>query len=344
MEMRKLRTCCVIPAYRAAGSVVAVVSDALEYADSVVVVDDACPERCGVALRAAYGGNADVHIISREKNGGVGAAMKTGIERAFEIGADVIIKLDADGQMDPSFIPTMVRLFEHDPTLVCIKGNRFFDARVLRLMPKVRLFGNAILSLMAKFASGYWNSLDPTNGYLAFKAELLKALPWETFADSYFFELSVLCELGIRRLPVLELEMPTIYTSAPSSLSIRKVFLDFPPRLMRATARRLIAQYFIFDINLGTLYTVFGAGLLLFGLIFGIYEWVEGLVTNTPRATGTIMLAALPTLMGFQLLLNALMYDVQFSRGTQHELGINTLQRTLARHGDRVSSRGERGS
>jgi hypothetical protein len=179
---------------------------------------------------------------------------------------------------------------------------------------------------------------------LAFKAELLKALPWETFADSYFFELSVLCELGIRRLPVLELEMPTIYTSAPSSLSIRKVFLDFPPRLMRATARRLIAQYFIFDINLGTLYTVFGSGLLLFGLIFGIYEWVEGLVTNTPRATGTIMLAALPTLMGFQLLLNALMYDVQFSRGTQHELGVNTLQRALARRGDRVSSRGERDS
>lgn len=332
----------MIPAYRATRTIAAVVSEALQYADDVIVVDDGCPDGTGRAVRAAFGSHASVQLMTRALNGGVGAAMKTGMGRALEMGADIIVKLDADGQMDPSFIPTMVQLFDSDPSLVCIKGNRFFDARVLHLMPKVRLVGNAFLSLMVKFASGYWNSLDPTNGYLAFKADLLRALPWTAFAESYFFEMSVLCELGIHRLPILELEMPTIYTSAPSSLSIRKVFLDFPPRLLRAALKRFVAQYLVFDINLGTLYAVFGSGLLLFGLSFGGYEWVQGLITNTPRATGTIMLAALPTLMGFQLLLNALMYDVQFSRGTQHELGVNTLQRAFSQMGISPQSRRER--
>jgi len=180
-----------------------------------------------------------------------------------------------------------------------------------------------VLSLMAKFASGYWNTIDPTNGFVAFRAPLLALLPWRDFADSYFFEMSVLCELGLRRLPLVELEMPTIYTAAPSSLSIGRVILDFPPKLFKLTLRRLLLQYFVFDVNIGSLYAVVGSLLLLFSVVFGGYEWIESYVTNVGRATGTVMLVVLTFLMGFQLLLNALMCDMQFSRGTRHELLVN---------------------
>ena len=324
------RTYCVIPSYRAASTIVAVVESALRYVDVVVVVDDACPERSGDVARAAYAGNVAVVVIDRESNGGVGAAMKTGIGYALEAGAGIIVKIDADGQMDASFIPGIQGLFQDDASLVAVKGNRFFQAQVLEEMPKARLFGNAVLSIMAKFASGYWNTIDPSNGYLAFRAPLLAMLPWREFADSYFFEMSVLCELGLRRLPLVELEMPTIYTSAPSSLSIGRVILDFPPRLVRLTLRRWLLQYFVFDVNLGSLYAVFGSLLLLFGVVFGAYEWVESYVTHVGRATGTVMLAVLTFLMGFQLLLNALMCDVQFSRGTRHELMVNVRAKTKA--------------
>ena len=313
---------CVVPAYRAADTVVEVVRGALKQADAVIVVDDGCPQRSGQVARQAFAGDDRVQVIERERNGGVGAATKTGIGAALEAGADVIVKLDADGQMDPSFISTMRRLFLRDPSLVYIKGNRFFDASVFKLMPKTRFIGNAILSLLLKFASGYWNALDPTNGYLAFNGTVLKKLPWRDFADSYFFELSVLCELGFRRLPILELEMPTIYTAAPSSLAISRVIFEFPPQLFRLTMRRLFVQYFIFDVNLATLYCVFGTLLGVFGLVFGTYEWILGAITGVPRATGTIMVAAVTFLMGFQLWLNALMYDVQFSQRTYHEVEI----------------------
>ncbi|HTU68868.1 MAG TPA: glycosyltransferase family 2 protein [Candidatus Baltobacteraceae bacterium] len=316
---------CVIPAYRAARTVVEVVQQALLYADEVIVVDDACPEGSGAAVAAAYGDDARVHVVLRSRNGGVGAATKSGIDAALQRGADVIVKLDADGQMDAAFIGDIRELFLENPSLAYVKGNRFFDSGALRKMPKVRFLGNAILSLMAKWASGYWNIIDPTNGYVAFKAPVLQVLDWRSFGNSYFFELSVLCELGLKRLPIAELEMPTIYTSAPSSLSLTRVIFEFPPRLVRALAKRILLQYFIFDVNLGTIYFVVGTLLALFGLIFGGFEWVQSIITNVPRATGTVMLAVLPFLMGFQLLLNALMYDVQFSPRTQHELKVHRV-------------------
>ncbi|HET9393800.1 MAG TPA: glycosyltransferase family 2 protein [Candidatus Rubrimentiphilum sp.] len=327
------RLYCVIPAYRAAGTILEVVSAALKQADVVIVVDDGCPERSGHVVQQAYNGDDRVQVIIRERNGGVGAATKTGIGAALDQGADVIVKLDADGQMDPAFIATIRELFVQDPSLVCIKGNRFFDSSVMNIMPKTRLIGNAILSLLVKCASGYWNAIDPTNGYLAFNGTLLRVLPWRSFADSYFFEMSVLCELGLRRLPILELEMPTIYTSAPSSLAILPVIFEFPPQLFRLALRRLLVQYFVFDVNLASLYCFFGTLLATFGIVFGVYEWVLGTVTHVPRATGTIMLAAVTFLVGFQLLLNALMYDVQFSQRTYHELKVRPHERPA--RGDR---------
>ena len=312
--------CCVIPAFRAADTIVPTVTAALHYAQTVVVVDDACPEECGSVAQEYFRGNPRVRVVFRERNGGVGAAVKTGIAAAIESGEDVVVKLDADGQMDPAFIASIKTAFASHPELVCVKGNRFFDSDILRFMPRTRLFGNAVLSLWVKFASGYWNTIDPTNGYVSFNTRLLRMLHWEAFADSYFFEMSVLCELGLKRLPILELEMPTIYTAAPSSLSIAKVMLEFPPRLMRMFFRRVLLQYFLFDINLGSLYILVGTLLCLFGVVFGGWQWAIGLQTHTGRPTGTVMLAVLPFLMGFQLLLNALMYDVQFSQKTYHEM------------------------
>src|SRR5580704_2533494 len=112
MERALPVVCCVIPAYRAAGTIVEVVRGCLPHASHIIVVDDGCPERSGQAARAEYRNNPAVQIIDRERNGGVGAAMKTGIEAAIELGADVIVKIDADGQMDPIYIETIAALFE----------------------------------------------------------------------------------------------------------------------------------------------------------------------------------------------------------------------------------------
>lgn len=315
-----MTTCVVIPAYRARETICDVVRGSLRYADLVVVVDDGCPDGSGELVKQTFRGHPSVQVINRERNGGVGAAMKTGIERALALDSDVIVKIDADGQMDPSYIPSIVELFGSDPNLAYVKGNRFFDSRVLSKMPAIRLFGNSLLSLLTKFASGYWNILDPTNGYLAFNARLLPAVNWQSLADCYFFEISGLCEFGLKRATIAEMEMDTIYGQASSSLSISRTIFAFPPKLIKHFMRRILLQYFVFDINLGSLYILAGIALGGFGTAFAAFEWVQSIVTGVPRTTGTVMLGVLPFLMGFQLMLNALLYDVQFSAKSTREL------------------------
>lgn len=312
--------CCVIPAYRARKSVCDVVRRGLRYADAVIVVDDGCPEGSGDAVNQAFGAHPSVYVIKRARNGGVGAATKTGLQKALDLGADVIVKVDADDQMDLSYLPSIVELFENDPNLAFVKGNRFFDPRVLRRMPAVRLLGNSGLSLFAKFASGYWNILDPTNGYLAFSGRLLPAVNWQNFANCYFFEMSALCELGLKRANIAEMEMDTIYGQESSSLCISRALFTFPRKLAWLFLRRVMLQYFIFDVNLGSLYIMLGLALCAFGAGFATFEWIQSALTGIPRTTGTVMLAVLPFLMGFQLVLNALLYDVQFAAKSTREL------------------------
>ncbi len=308
-----------IPTYRARNTICDVVRGVLPFVSHVIVVDDACPEGSGDVVNQTFGRHPSLYLLRRPGNGGVGAAMKTGFEKALELEADVIVKIDADGQMDPTYIPGLVQLFESDPALAYVKGNRFFDSRVLSRMPALRLFGNSCLSLMAKFASGYWNILDPTNGYLAFSGHLLPAVNWRSFADCYFFEISALCEFGLKRGTIAEMEMETFYGQEPSSLSISRTLFRFPPRLAWLFVRRVLLQYYLFDINLGSLYILLGLALTGFGTGLAIFEWVQSALTGIPRTTGTVMLAVLPFLMGFQLVLNALLFDVQFSAKSSRE-------------------------
>jgi glycosyltransferase involved in cell wall biosynthesis len=261
---------------------------------------------------AEFGASGRVVVLKLAQNGGVGKAVKAGFERALDLNAEFIVKLDADGQMDPANIPGMIAVLTEDRSVAYVKGNRFFRADVMRKMPRIRLIGNSILSLLVKFSSGYWNILDPTNGYFAFNAKALRRLEWRLFADRYYFEISILCTLGLHRAPIAEVEMAAIYAGEQSSLSIARVLWDFPRRLLAQFLQRVLLQYFIFDVNLGTLYLLFGFLLALAGVVLGAYEWAETIATQVPRATGSVMLVVVMLLIGFQLLLNALMYDVQF--------------------------------
>jgi dolichol-phosphate mannosyltransferase len=323
------KTACVIPSYRAAKTVCGVVTKALAFASIVIVVDDACPEKSGESVEAEFAANGNVFVVYRATNGGVGAATKAGIERALELGVDIIIKIDADDQMDAAYIPAIENVFEANPDLALVKGNRFSDPSVIHKMPKTRLFGNAVLSLMAKFASGYWNVLDPTNGFFALNARLLPSVNWRLFANSYFFELSVLCLMGLKRLPIAEIDMPAIYGDAPSSLSIVRVIREFPPLLCACFMRRMVVQYLLFDVNIGSASFVAGFILSLFGITIGTYEWIAHVSANQPTPTGLIMLAVLPAIIGSQLLLSALLYDVSQSPRT---LRVPSPQRAVDGH------------
>jgi dolichol-phosphate mannosyltransferase len=303
-----VRIAAIVPTFLAQATIRAVVEQALKVADLVIVVDDACPERSSdlVADRERV-------IVIRHK---VNGATKTGIREALRRGAEFIVKIDADDQMDVSYVPSMIDLMDRYAEIDMVKGNRFADAATLRTMPPARLVGNAGLTLFVKFSSGYWTIVDPTNGFIAVRAQTLDRLSLERLANRYFFEIDLLCELGLGRHTIAEMDMPAIYAGEHSSLSIVRVLVEFPPRLFSRFLRRLLLNYLIVEINVGTLCAVIGFPLLLFALLFGGHEWLLSSQTGIPRTPGTVILALLLFMLGFQLSLQALLYDVGFSTRT----------------------------
>ena len=191
----------------------------------IYVIDDACPDHSGAFVETNVS-RPDVRVIVHEHNQGVGGAVMTGYRAAIADGADVIVKVDGDGQMDPKLIPHFV-----DPILSgeadYTKGNRFYDLEKIRTMPLSRLFGNAVLSLMTKLSSGYWNLFDPTNGYTAIHADVAKNLPFDKISRSFFFETDMLFRLNTFRALVIDVPMDAKYADEATNLEVRRVIGEF---------------------------------------------------------------------------------------------------------------------
>jgi dolichol-phosphate mannosyltransferase len=274
----------------------------------IYVVDDGCPEGTGSAVEDGCR-DPRVRVLRHERNQGVGAATLTGYRAALADGAEILVRLDGDGQMDPARIPRLVQPIA-DGSADYAKGNRFFDLEGLRAMPRLRLVGNSILSFASKLSSGYWNVMDPTNGYTAIHAAVLRQLPLDKLAPGYFFESDLLFRLGTIRAVVCDVPMPARYGDEESSLVIRRVAAEFAWKHVVNTAKRLFYSYYLRNFNIASIEIALGAALIAFGTWIGATRWYEGYRHNLPATSGTVMLAALPVLVGIQLVLAFLSYDL----------------------------------
>lgn len=309
MNFSKFEIAVVIPAYRVEQNIQEVLHGIPAYIRHIIVVDDASPDATADLVAAAAKRNKRIVLLHHEKNQGVGGAMVSGFRKALELGAQVIIKLDGDGQMDPVHIPALITPLingEADYT----KGNRFRDFTSLQQMPLIRRIGNLGLSFLTKAATGYWNIFDPTNGYFAIRAEMLAQLPLEKIDKGYFFETSMLSRLYLLGAYVLDITIPARYRNEISNLSIRRTLVEFPIKLTRTILRRIILRYFIFDFSMISIYLLMGIPLLLFGLIFGITKWIQYAQLGVPAPTGTVILPTLSVILAIQILLSAVEIDL----------------------------------
>jgi len=302
------RIAVVIPCYKVTRHVLGVIASIGSEVWRIYVIDDACPDASGKFVEERCV-DQRVHVIYHEVNQGVGGAVMTGYRAAIEGGADVIVKVDGDGQMDASLIPSFVEPIlagEADYT----KGNRFFDLEEIRAMPGIRLFGNAVLSFMTKFSSGYWDLFDPTNGYTAIHSDVARHLPYKKISSRYFFETDMLFRLNTLRAVVVDVPMDAKYNDEVSNLHISKVMGEFLAKHCRNFMKRIFYNYYLRDLSLASIELPFGLMLLLGGASFGLYHWFASAREGAATPAGTVMLAALPILMGVQFILAFLGYDI----------------------------------
>lgn len=298
----------VIPCYRVSNKIMEVLGKIGDEVKSIYIVDDDCPENSGLVVKNNCH-DSRVTVVFHDRNRGVGGAVKTGYLLAIKQGADVIVKIDGDGQMDPAILMNFVFPIlqgQADYT----KGNRFFNLDDLASMPKIRLFGNSILSFMTKFSTGYWDLFDPTNGYTAIHAYCIKQLNFSKISDRYFFETDLLFRLGTIRAVVIDIPMMAKYADEKSSLKISKILSEFLKKHFVNTIKRIFYNYYLRDMSIASIELPLGVILLSFGLIFGGVHWIYGAIDHISTPVGTIMLSTLTSMMGLQLILAFLSFDI----------------------------------
>lgn len=303
-----MKIAVIIPAYKVKNHVLDVIHQIGSEVEKIYVVDDCCPEQSGVYV-LAHCDDPRVVLLFNETNLGVGGAVMAGYQSALLDGMDIMVKIDGDGQMDPALLPTFVapiRAGEADYT----KGNRFYDLEQVRAMPKLRLFGNACLSFMTKLSSGYWDLFDPTNGYTALHRSVALHLPFHKISKRYFFETDLLFRLNTLRAVVVDIPMCAKYGDEVSNLKISEIVGEFLSKHFHNFLKRIFYNYYLRDMSLASIELPIGLLMVLGGATFGVIEWVNGRALGVPTTAGTVMLAALPVILGIQLILAFLGYDI----------------------------------
>lgn len=304
------RVAVVIPAYNAARHIARVVSGIPSFIDHIIVVEDGGTDDTGKILQELI--EPRLTVVHHAVNQGVGGAMVSGFRAAMEHLADIVVKMDADGQMDPAFLPHLL-----DPLVsedyAYTKGNRFLCEEHLRTMPRIRLAGNFVLTFLSKLASGYWHVFDPANGYIAIDMAMVGKLPLQRLARGYFFETDMLIQLNVFRARVKEVPVPSRYGDERSSMHLGRVMVTFPLYLLKGFWFRIYERHVLREFSPVAVFWMLGSLLLSWGTGFGAYTWLKSYLTGQVSTTGTVMLSVLPFILGFQLVLQAILIEIQES-------------------------------
>lgn len=304
-----LRVAAVVPAYKEQAHIGDVIASMPDLVDLVVVVDDASPD--DTAARAREAADDRTHVISLAVNQGVGGAILAGHRLALDLGADVMVVMAGDGQMDPDYLPALLEPIAAGRAQFT-KANRFYGRGSFAGMPKMRVFGNIVLSFLTKASSGYWNLFDPQNGYTAIHRDALVRIPWDQIARRYDFENDLLINLNILRVPAVDVPVPARYGTEVSGMNLATVGPRIAMRLIRGFWTRMWWKYVLQSFSAVALLFFSGLALVGFGLLVG--TWILFETLGPPIASpGTVILCVAPLLSGVHMLLFAMLLDIQES-------------------------------
>ena len=300
----------VIPAYQEEALVASTIRGIPELVDRIIVVDDASTDETGARAREA---DDRVDVIRHEANQGVGAATMTGYRRSVRDAYEITCVMNADGQMDPDDLETLVRAVANGECDFA-KANRLFTAQAWELIPRNRYIGNAILSFLTKIASGYWHIADSQSGYTAINLESLRLLEHDKLYPRYGFPNDLLVHLNVWNRRVRDYPSRPIYgVGERSGIKLRRVIPAISWLLFKGFFWRLTQKYVVRDFHPLVLFYSLGILLLGLGVASGITYTVLRILGH-PIPAATAVLVALLVISGLQLLLFAMWFDMESNK------------------------------
>ena len=301
----------VVPAYDEEALIGATLCGIPPLVDRIIVVNDGSSD--GTVEQAQGTGDPRVEVISHEQRGGVGAATVTGYRRALAEGMDVVVVMNGDNQMDPEDLPKLVAPVARGE-LDYAKANRLATGQAWQLIPKTRFFGNAILSMLTKVASGYWHVADSQSGYTVVAREMLELIDLDHVYTNYGFPNDMLVHLNVWNARVRDFPSRPIYgVGERSNMRYRHVVPRIAWLLVRGFFWRLWEKYVKRDFHPLVFFYVMGfiataAGVLL-GLVVVGYR-----IAGYSIPIATVVLVALLVISGLQFTLFAMWFDMESNK------------------------------
>jgi glycosyltransferase involved in cell wall biosynthesis len=301
----------VVPAYREAQLIGETLRGVPAFVDRVYVVDDASDDGTADAARSL--GDTRVEVLRHEQNGGVGASIVTGYQRALADGVDVTAVMAADNQMDPDDLEQLVKPVAAGDVDYA-KANRLVSGEAWQVIPRSRYLGNAVLSLLTKIASGYWHVADSQSGYTAISRNTLAALDLDRVYRKYGFPNDMLVHLNVYNARVRDFPSRPVYgVGERSGIKIRSVVPRISWLLLKGFLWRLREKYVIRDFHPLVFFYALGIVMTLVGLVLGIVETVLRIAGNDV-SVGTVVLVALLLIAGSQFTLFAMWFDMESNK------------------------------
>lgn len=306
---KKQRVAVVIPAYNEEKLISKTISTLPDFMDYIVVINDGSTDETLSIVKRIAKKDKRLIVIDNEKNLGLGASMARGYKKVLETKTDLVSIMPGDGQCDPSYLPKMIDEL-HASGADYIKSNRFVDLAALKSMPRFRRFGNVFITLLTKFATGYYSIFDTQNSFGVMRRSALESVPMHLIGGRYEFENTQLIAMSIAGVRIKDFSTPATYGEETSTIDVLPTALRVLRSLWVGFWRRIYYKYILFNFHPVALLFISGSALTLFGLLFGLYVSFLRIFDNLSPSTGTVMLVVLPFVLGFQLLLSALIMDV----------------------------------
>ncbi len=304
----------VVPCHNEESQIGTVIETMPDFVDRIFVVDDVSSDRTVAVVEGCiprYPGK--VRLIRHAKNRGVGAAIVTGYKAAIEEKMDATAVMDGDGQMDPDDLTVLL-----DPVVSgeveCTKGNRLFTGEAWREIPRLRYFGNSMLSLMTKVASGYWHVADSQTNYRVLSLAALETIDLDVLYPRYGFPNDILVQLNVYDFTVRDIPIKPVYNiGEKSGIRLYKVIPTLSWLLLRRFWYRMFQKYVIRDTHPLVLFYLTGLLFTFLGLVLGVLM-VIARIQLRPLSTPSTILSALLLISGIQFLFFAMWFDMEHNK------------------------------
>jgi glycosyltransferase involved in cell wall biosynthesis len=303
----------VVPAYREEKLIQKMLTSIPEFADKVIVVNDASPDNTSAVVKGVCRSDGRIELIEHSANEGVGGAIITGYRRAAELNMEVTVVMAGDGQMDPEDLPNIVGPVA-EGTADYTKGNRLFQGDAWHMIPHLRYLGNSFLSLLTKVASGYWHIADSQTGYTAISLQALKKINLDSIYKGYGMPNDMLIKLNQYDFRVRDVHVRPVYNiGEESKMKLLKVIPRISWLLFKGFWRRLFVKYVIKDFHPLVFFYALAFLLLTVSIPLTIrllYMWVA--YGAIPRINAMALVFALVS--GLQSLFFGMWFDMEYNK------------------------------